>query len=285
MDTRNDALSPSDFNRLRILIRAESGINLGPEKRTMLEIRLRRRLHGLNFTSYADYCAYLFAPATRNQELVHLIDCVATNKTDFFREADHFEYLISKALPDIATQHHGSQQGAGRKSLIWSAGCSTGEEPYTLAMVLNEYAQDRPGFRFSLLATDISTTVLEKARMGIFKTEVIRPIPSNLRSKYLMRSRDPSSEQVRVVPELRSKIEFRRLNFMDADLQLSELPDIIFCRNVIIYFDRPTQIRLLEKLTRHLEPGGYFFAGHSESLQNMDLPLVAVGPAVYRKCG
>jgi chemotaxis protein methyltransferase CheR len=121
--------------------------------------------------------------------------------------------------------------------------------------------------------------------MGIFKTEVVRPVPVNLRKKYLMRSRDPASDLNRIVPELRAKVEFRRLNFMDADYGLSETPGIVFCRNVIIYFNRQTQEQLLEKLVRQLAPGGYFFAGHSESLQSMNLPLVTAGPAVYRKCG
>jgi chemotaxis protein methyltransferase CheR len=278
MDTLNDNLSTADFDRLRTLIHAESGIALSHEKKTMLEIRLRRRLRTLNFSSCAEYCNYLFAPATKNQETIHLIDSVTTNKTDFFREPDHFEYLVSKALPSLERQN-----GVNRKSLIWSAGCSTGEEPYTLAMVLSEYASEHPGFHFSLLATDISTAVLDKARRGIFKSDVVRPVPADLRNKYLMRSRDPASDVLRVVPELRSKIDFRRLNFMEADHGLSESPEIIFCRNVIIYFDRPTQVRLLQRLTRQLAPGGYFFSGHSESLQNMDLPLVLVGSAVYRK--
>lgn len=273
MDTANE-LSTADFDRLRSLIHAESGISLSTEKRTMLEIRLRRRLQSLGLASYAQYCRYLFAPASRDGELVFLIDAVTTNKTDFFREPDHFEYLVAKALPSL--QH-------ARRTLVWSAGCSSGEEPYTLAMVLNEYAQEHAGFRFSVLATDICTAVLEKAARGIFKSDAVRPVPVPLRKKYLMRSRDPTSDLVRVVPEIREKIEFRRLNFIDADWQVSEAPDIIFCRNVIIYFDRPTQLRLLERLTRQLVPGGYFFAGHSESLQNMDLPLMMAGPAVYRK--
>jgi chemotaxis protein methyltransferase CheR len=277
-DTHNQGLSSADFDRLRSLIYAESGIHLGREKKTMLEIRLRRRLQSLQLSSCAAYCDYVFAPGARNQELVHLIDVVTTNKTDFFREPDHFEFLLSKALPDLD-----ARRGAERKSLVWSAGCSTGEEPYTLAMVLNEYAQGHPGFRFSVLATDISTTVLEKARQGIFKAEVVKPVRENLRKKYFMRSRDPASDLVRIVPELRARIEFRRANFMESDHGLNEPPEIVFCRNVIIYFDRPTQVRVLENLTRQLAPGGYFFSGHSESLQNMGLPLVAVGPAIYRK--
>jgi chemotaxis protein methyltransferase CheR len=220
----------------------------------------------------------VFSPEGKKRELVHLIDAVTTNKTDFFREAGHFDYLVSKALPDLA-----ARLGDRRKSLVWSAGCSTGEEPYTLAMVLSEYTQIHPGFQFNVLATDISTAVLDKARKGIYRSEVVGPVPQPMRRKFFMRSREPGSDLFRIVPELRAAVEFRRVNFMDADFALTETPEIIFCRNVIIYFDRPTQFRLLEKLTGLLAPGGYFFAGHSESLQGMDLPLVPAGTAVYRK--
>jgi len=276
-DTSQENLTTADFDRLRALIHTTAGISLSAEKKTMLEIRLRRRLRSLSFDSFSEYCRYVFSAATRDQELIHLIDAVTTNKTDFFREPDHFDYLATKALPALTAQNGAS------KVLAWSAGCSTGEEPYTLAIVLSEYAQTRPGFHFTLLATDIDTTVLDKARLGIFKKETVRPVSPALQKKYLMRSRDPGSDRVRIVPELRARIEFRRLNFMDGDYGLAEPPQIIFCRNVIIYFDRQTQGRILQKLVRHLAPGGYFFAGHSESLQNMGLPLAAVGPAVYRK--
>jgi len=280
METQTEALATADFEKLRSLILDECGISLGREKKTMLEIRLKRRLRSLNLSSYTQYCGYLFAHETRKQELVHLIDVVTTNKTDFFREPDHFGYLVEKALPVLNREN-----GTARRCEIWSAGCSTGEEPYTLAMLLSEYAQSCPGFRFHILATDVSTTVLDKARLAVFRSNGIAPIPPEMRRKYLMRGREPGSDLVRVVPELRAHIEFRRLNFMDRDYGLSGLREIIFCRNVIIYFDRATQIRILRKLLAHLSPGGYFFSGHSESLQNMDLPLVAVGAAVYRKCG
>jgi chemotaxis protein methyltransferase CheR len=278
MPTTNEGLTSSNFDRLRALIYDECGINLSSDKKTMVEIRIRRRLRSLNMASFPEYCDRLFAPEGRESELVHLIDVITTNKTDFFREAGHFDYLVSKALPDLAAPH-----GAGRKSLLWSAGCSTGEEPYTLAMVLSEYSKATPGFRFSVLATDISTDVLAKAEMGIFKSEAVKPVPQDLRRKYFMRSRDPQADVLRVVPELRALIEFRRVNFMDADFGVPDLQEVIFCRNVIIYFDRPTQVRILQKLVRQLAPGGYFFAGHSESLQGMDLPLVPAAPSVYRK--
>lgn len=278
MSTSNECLSNADFDRLRALVYDESGIHLNAEKKTMLEIRIRRRLSHLEINSFTEYCKYVFRPEGKHQELIHLIDAVTTNKTDFFREAGHFDYLLSTALPDLA-----ARRGSSRKSLVWSAGCSTGEEPYTLAMLLSEYAQAHSGFQFNVLATDISTAVLEKARMGIFKSEVIDPVPGDLQRKYFMRSRDPDSNLVRIVPELRARVTFRRLNFMDADFGLDELPEIIFCRNVIIYFDRATQVRVVGKLLRHLPPGGYFFAGHSESLQGMDLSLIPAGVAVYRK--
>ena len=278
MRSRNEGLSKSDFERLRDLIYSESGINLSTDKKTMMEIRIKRRLQVLNIATFGEYCDSVFTQEGKENELVHLIDVITTNKTDFFREAGHFDYLVSNALPDLA-----ARKGANRKSLVWSAGCSTGEEPYTLAMVLSEYSEEWPGFGFRVLATDISTAVLTKAAMGIFKSELLVPVRQDLRKKYFMRSRDPNSDLLRVVPEVRALIEFRRVNFMDSDFGLAEMAEIIFCRNVIIYFDRPTQVRLLEKLTRQLAPGGYFFAGHSESLQGMDLPLVPVAPAVYRK--
>ncbi len=278
MRTQTEGLSNSDFERLRELIYSESGINLSLDKKTMVEIRIKRRFESLNIATFGEYCEHVFGREGKENELVHLIDVITTNKTDFFRESAHFDYLVSKALPDLA-----ARQGAIRKSLVWSAGCSTGEEPYTLAMVLSEYAEECPGFAFRVLATDICTAVLTKAALGVFKSELLGPVPKNMRKKYFMRSRDPESDLFRVVPEVRALIEFRRVNFMDSDFGLAEVAEIIFCRNVIIYFDRPTQVRLLEKLTRQLAPGGYFFAGHSESLQGMDLPLVPVAPAVYRK--
>jgi len=202
---------------------------------------------------------------------------VTTNKTDFFREPGHFDFLIEKALPELA----GSI--AGRQFSIWSAGCSSGEEPYTMAIVLGEYALTHPGFRFRILATDISNIVLSKAVLGVYTNDIVAPVMPALRRKYFMRSRNPGSEQVRVVPELRRTIEFRRLNFMDADYGLNERMDAIFCRNVMIYFDRQTQERILRKLSSYLLPGGFLFVGHAEALHDMNLPIEPVAPALYRR--
>jgi chemotaxis protein methyltransferase CheR len=278
MRTREETISSADYGRLRTLIYEQSGIVLNQEKKTMLELRIKRRLRSLGISSFAQYCEYLFARHNHQDEIVHLLDVVTTNKTDFFREPDHFEYLVQQAVPDLV-----AREQIDKGLLVWSAGCSTGEEPYTLAMVLSEYAQLHPGFRFRVLATDLSTTVLAKAKLGVFDHEVIHPIPLELRRKYFMRSRDPEDNTVRVVPELRRLVDFRRVNFMDTDFGLTDKVHIIFCRNVIIYFDRRTQENILQKLTNHLMPGGYAFLGHSETLHGMDLPLVPIAPALYRR--
>jgi chemotaxis protein methyltransferase CheR len=232
----------------------------------------------LNLTSFSEYCDYLFGHQGQKEEIVHFLDVVTTNKTDFFREPDHFEYLTQKALPELVARN-----GRERQVVVWSAGCSTGEEPYTLAIVMNEFGLTHPGFQFRILATDISTTVLKKATLGIYSEEVVRPVAPDLRRKYFMRSRDRNSNLLRVVPELRQLIEFRRLNFKDADYEMTERVDMIFCRNVIIYFDRATQEQILQKLTHFLLPNGYCFVGHSETLHGMDLPLLPVAPALYRR--
>jgi len=277
MNARDESISNRDYARLCELIYAEAGIHLGTEKKTMLEVRIKRRLKVLNFDSYGRYCDYLFGHKGLKDEITHLIDVVTTNKTDFFREPKHFDFLVDKALPERM------ERNGGRRFSIWSAGCSTGEEPYTMAIVLSEYALTHPGFRFRIQASDISTIVLDKAEMGVYTDEIVVPVPLALRRKYFMRSRDPGCNRVRVVPELRKCVEFRRLNFMDSDYRIPEKADAIFCRNVIIYFDRPTQERILQKLSNCLLPGGYLFVGHSETLHDMNLPLTPVAPALYRR--
>jgi len=248
----------------------------------MLEARLQKRLRHLGMNSCDEYCNYLFSPAGVETELTHMIDVVTTNKTDFFRESSHFEFLVKTALPEIIVK-----QGAGiwKKLMIWSAGCSTGEEPYTLAMVVSEFAETYPGFSFdcSILATDISTKALATAEEAIYEAERVLPVPEALKKKYLLRSKNRSKGLIRIVPELRRMVRFRRLNFVEDEFGLREKMHIIFCRNVIIYFDKPTQERLLNKFCRHLTPGGYVFMGHSETLQGMDVPLMQVIPTVYRK--
>jgi chemotaxis protein methyltransferase CheR len=273
-------LSDTDFNRLGAFIHKEVGIKMPPIKRTMLEARLQRRLRHYQMQTFPEYLEFVFSPHGFQKELIHLIDAVTTNKTDFFREPGHFEYLTNYALPTLINDF-----GAGTKRpfLLWSAGCSTGEEPYTLTMVLSEFAEKNPHlhFAFTILATDISTKVLDRAKTAIYDHERIEPMTTAMRKKYLLRSKDKNN-MVRIVPELRNKVRFRRLNFMDGDFGFREQVDVIFCRNVVIYFDRPTQEILLNKFAKHLIPGGYLFMGHSETLSGLKVPFVQVAPTIYR---
>lgn len=275
-------MSMAEFERLSAFIYTELGIKMPAVKRTLLEARLQKRLKTLSIGSFSDYCDYVLGPEGASEELIHMIDLVTTNKTDFFREAHHFEYLAESVLADQA-----SRLGAGvkRPLRLWSAGCSSGEEPYTIAMVLNEFGRSNPslGFDYSILATDISTRVLEAARRGIYSEAQAAPIPGELKRRYLLRSRDSSRGVVRIAPELRAKTRFKRLNFMDSEFGFSEPLDIIFCRNVVIYFDKPTQEALFNKFCDCLGSGGYLFIGHSETLNGFELPLEKVSTSVYRK--
>ncbi len=278
------SLSQDDFVRLGEFIRDECGIKIGRSKKVMLEARLQKRLRRLGIRSFDEYCAYLFSPAGVANEMTHMIDVVTTNKTDFFREPSHFEFLAKTALPEIIANHG---EGIRKRLMIWSAGCSTGEEPYTLAMVIKEFAGRYPEFNFdcSILATDISTRVLAKAAEAIYDAERVQPVPELFKKKYLLRSKDRSKGLFRIAPGPRSMVQFRRLNFMEEKFGLRERMHVIFCRNVIIYFDKPTQERLMRKLCDQLVPGGFVFMGHSETLHGMDVPLEQVIPTVYRKPG
>ena len=273
-------MSDEDFRRLSQFINSTCGIKMPPAKKTMLEGRLRKRLHHLGMESFARYCDYLFSPEGTESECIHMVDVVTTNKTDFFREPAHFDCLLEKVLPGLVRE-----DGWGLRSPlnVWSAGCSTGEEAYSLAMVLSEFGETCPGFRFSIIATDISMRVLEKGKRGVYEQERAEPIPARLVKKYLMRSKDRSRGLVRIVPELRALVDFRRLNLMDDNFGFREPMSIIFCRNVMIYFDRSTQESVLTRFCRHLIPGGYLFTGHSETLQNLDVPLTPAAATVYRR--
>ena len=272
-------LSDKVFNRFSSFIYDEVGIKLPMAKRTMLEARLNKRLKAYHFSSFEEYADYVFSVEGRNEELVNLIDVVTTNKTDFFREPVHFEYLVKNAIPSLIDSH---DAGFRKPFRIWSAGCSTGEEPYTMSMVLSEFALTQPGFKASILATDISTVVLNRAKNAIYAEDRVDTIPLPLKRKYLLKSKDRDRPLVRVLPALRSMIQFRRLNFME-EFGMHEHMDVIFCRNVIIYFDKPTQERLLNKFCKQLVKGGYLFLGHSETLSGLNVPLTPVASTVYRK--
>jgi chemotaxis protein methyltransferase CheR len=272
-------MSEGDFSRLSQFIYKVCGIKITPAKKVMIESRLSKRLRELKIQNFRDYCDYLFSDRGMEKELVTMIDIVTTNKTDFFRESSHFDFLSDKAVPELVRQH---DAGIRRKLRVWSAGCSSGEEPYTLSMVLSELRNRYRGFDFEILATDISTRVLQKAALGIYEEDKVVPVPIEMKRKYLLRGKGSHQGSVRIVPELRATIRFGRLNFMDSEFGIKDRMDIIFCRNVIIYFDRATQERLLKRFCEQLVPGGYIFMGHSETLNGMDLPLSLVAPTTYR---
>lgn len=269
-------ISDRQFKRLSAFIEKELGIRMPDTKRVMLESRLQKRLRALGVLGFDEYIDRVFSGD--DTELVHMIDVVTTNKTDFFREPDHFDILCSRLLPTARERRGGSGSFA-----FWSAGCATGEEPYTLAMVLEEYAASHPGFDYSIVASDISTQALETAINAVYHSDRVIPVPPSYKKKYLLRSKDPDKPEVRIKKCLRDKISFIRVNFMDDRYPFDGRFDVIFCRNVIIYFDRPTQERMLGHICGHLKSGGNLILGHSETLTGMALPLRGLAPTVYER--
>jgi chemotaxis protein methyltransferase CheR len=207
-----------------------------------------------------------------------MIDVVSTNKTDFFREPVHFEYLSHEFIPEQMEASHGKGY-----LKIWSAGCSSGEEPYTIAITMAELKEKFPGMEFSILGTDISSRILKAAAEAIYKENRIEGIPLNYKKKYFLRSKDRTNPTVRVNADLRRRITFARLNFMDNSYAVNEMFDVIFCRNVLIYFDRETQEKVINRLCTKLKTNGVFFLGHSESITSMQVPLRQIKPTIFRK--
>jgi chemotaxis protein methyltransferase CheR len=272
-------IAPADFARLSALIEQRCGIQLPESKRVMVEARLRKRLQQLGLRSFSDYWSLLADVQRRDSEMGPLTDALTTNKTDFLREPAHFQILEHTILPHLYSAGIGSRTPLR----LWSAASSTGEEPYTLAMVLDQWGRSRRPFEFSILGTDISTRVLAQARQATYQSNVIAPLPEAWRQAYLLRARGPAAPApFRISPALRARVRFGQLNLMDPDYGLPEKVHIIFCRNVLIYFNRQTQLAVARKLARHLLPGGYLFVGHSESLHAADLPLTALAPSVYQ---
>lgn len=276
MTDNGDNLSADNFVRLTRYIHQHAGIRLPKGKQTMLEGRLRRRLRATGAPCLNSYCQYVFAGRNLEDEGPHLINAVTTNKTDFFREPKHFDYLCDTLLPDLAAQ-------GTRHMRVWSAACSTGAEPYTLAMLLDDFTRRHRGMTYDILATDLDTEVIETARRGIYHSDMIAPVPADLRRKYVMFARHPERNEVRIVPKLRAAVGFARLNLMDSRYPVGGEMDMIFCRNVLIYFDRPTQEQVVARLVDCLAPGGHLFLGHSETITGFDLPLVQVSNTIFRK--
>jgi chemotaxis protein methyltransferase CheR len=272
-----DHLSSRDFSRLAKFIQDYSGIKMPTTKKTMVEGRLRKRAAANGFGTLTEYCRHLFDDDGLDDESIHLIDAVTTNKTEFFREPDHFRFLAEVAVPELLPSRRRPE------IKVWSAASSIGAEPYTLAMVLADLQHNLGSFPFSVVATDISTRVLEIASRAIYSEQMIAPVSEEMRKRYLLRSKDRTRGLVRIAPDLRRHVQFGRLNLMDTSYPLDRDMDVIFCRNILIYFDKPTQQQVLERLCSHLRPGGYLFLGHSESLAGLGLPLRPAATTVFKR--
>ena len=272
-----DHLSARDFQRLARFIHDYSGIKMPQNKKSMVEGRLRRRMRAVGVPSLTDYCRYLFEQEGLAGEAISLIDAVTTNKTDFFREPDHFDFLVDEAIPELLGRR---ERGAIK---LWSAACSIGAEPYTLAMLLADLTASNSNFRSSIFASDICTEVLESAMLGIYPEAMIAPVPMDMRKRYLLRAKTGARDRVRIVPQLRAAIRFGRINLMEAPYAADSDMHIIFLRNILIYFDKPTQEKVLSRLCDKLVPGGFLYVGHSETISGLNLPVKQVANTVFRK--
>ncbi len=272
----NTELTDKQFVRLSDFIYSNYGIKMPPVKKIMLQSRLHKRLKALGISSFDEYLSFVFDDHSHAEEVVNMIDVVSTNKTDFYREPAHFDFLNETALPHLTSK-------GSKRINIWSAGCSSGEEPYTMAICLSEFAERSPGTDFFIKATDISTKVLQHAVSGVYAENRIDVIPLALKRKYFLKSKERIDPKVKVIKQLREKISFQRLNFMDNQYAMNEVFDIVFCRNVLIYFDKKTQEAVIRKQCSKLRPGGFYFLGHSESTAGLDVPLRQIKPTIFER--
>lgn len=267
----------SEFDFIRGLVYERSRINLTPDKRQLVSARLGKRLRATNLPTVTDYCRLLQSPAAR-EELSHLIDAISTNHTFFFRESAHFDFLRQRAVPELQARAAAERWSRLR---VWSAACSTGEEPYSIAITLADLLG--PQWPWQIEATDISHRVLEKAAAGIYDREGVSRLPPPTSRNHFQRGVGPQEGNYRVKAALRQHVRFQQLNLLEGEPPFNEPFQLIFCRNVMIYFDARTQEELVTRLTRWLVPGGYLFVGHSETLTHLPHTLQPVQPAVYQK--
>jgi chemotaxis protein methyltransferase CheR len=270
-------LEEGEYGLFQRLVYREAGIHLGDIKRSLVASRLLRRLRELELTSYGAY----YRRVTEDlDELRRMLDAITTNETQFFREPRHFELLSSTFIP--AWREEAARGERARHVRVWSAGCSTGEEPYSLAMTLLAALPPSDGWKIDILATDLSTRVLDHASEGIFTEERAAAIPRPLLQTFMLRGVASQAGNVKASAALQAAVTFRRLNLNDAVYPVTGPFDAIFCRNVFIYFNQTTRHRMVQQLLTHLEVGGLFFIGHSESLAGVS-GLVTVVPTVYRR--
>lgn len=269
----------SDYEFIRELVYNHSRINLGPDKKELVSARLGKRLRATNITSISEYCRFLQAKEG-DEELAHLIDAISTNHTYFFREHEHFDFLTNIALPEMVKRRATERWP---RCNVWSAACSSGEEPYSIAIAMNQFFGSANPWPWRIEATDISHRILQRARVGIYREDAVKKVPLNLLRLHFQKGFGPQDGNYRVKPNLLESVTFRQLNLLEGALPFNEQFQIVFCRNVMIYFDRATQTELVNKLARQLVPGGYLFVGHSESLSGIKHPLHMLKPAIYQR--
>jgi len=280
MELKTDAiqLADRDFEFLCRLIYDRSRIRLGSDKRTLVSSRLAKRLRQLQLPDYHEYCELLRSPAGE-EEIRFLIDRISTNHTHFFREMKHFDFLREKVLP----QWHGSSGGKKERFRVWSAACSSGEEPYSLAIHLAEHLAPASSNAWHIESSDISTRVLEIAERGIYDEDKLGGVSAELLHRYFQKGAGTWQGHFRIKDELRQLVDFHQLNLLENNYPFAQPFNVILCRNVMIYFDRPTQEALVAYLAARLAPGGYLMVGHSESLSGIKHSLRLIQPAVYLK--
>lgn len=272
------SLSAEAYRTLAELVYQHSRIHLGPDKKPMLANRLRKRLRALGLASYDAYCAVLRS-AQGPDEIEHLVDLISTNHTRFFREPEHFSLLTNRLLPELLPR----LAAEGSPLRVWSAAASSGEEPYSLAMVLTEYFGERPSREWHLEASDISHRMLAEAERGIYPLDPRHALPPELLKRYFQRGVGAQEGTCRVKAELRRRVRCRRINLFQTEYPVARDQHVIFCRNVMIYFDPPSRAALVHKLSRQLAPGGFLVIGHAESLMGIPHGLEPVRQSVFRK--
>ena len=274
-----DLIDVENFDFLRSLAQQHAGIVLADHKRRMVHRRVSKRLAALGVDSFSSYSALLQSPAG-TEELEHFINALTTNKTEFFRERHHFDHLVASAVPNLLKNRNRDANGRFR---VWSAGCSFGPEPYSIAMSLRDGVPEIANWNTKILATDIDTDVLERARKGCYREDDIDAVPPHLRSVYFSKLREDGGIY-RIAPIISTMISFNPLN-LHGHWPMKGQFDIIFCRNVIIYFDKPTQARLIDRFADIMREDGYLYLGHSESLYRVSDRFRPVGQSIYQKIG
>jgi len=276
------AIRPSEYAALRATIFDLAGIALGDAKQALVVARLGRRLRALGLDSFTAYCRYLETQDPEGVERQALLNAITTNKTAFFREPRHFTFLTSRVVPEFVAR---AERTGAAKLRIWSAGCSSGEEPYSIAMAVAGALDPKRRWNFRLLASDIDSEVLADAVRAVYPATALAEVPVHYRRAGFLRGTGPWTGWIRVREPVRAMVTYRRINLVAGTWPIRVRFDAIFCRNVVIYFDRATQRRVFERLARQLHPHGYLIVGHSETLHALRDLFEPVAPTVYRLRG